>query len=71
MRIASSKTIRNSTKTRRTYAYRAIERATFDCLDEVVEEGEDAMLRFINRSMKKSEQLDWAYREQEYKILTS
>lgn len=66
-RIASSKTLRNSTKTRRQYAYNAIERATLERHGAEQEEADKAMTRLFNRTMKKDEMLHWAIDEVDYR----
>ena len=69
MKIASCKTLNGSAKTRRAYAYNAIERASMeaDLESERYEKADKAMTSFINGTMGKDEMLDWALEEKDYR----
>ena len=72
MRVASQKTLQNNRKTRFSYAMTAIERATLSDDSEIEAQGDLAMMRLLGQkkpALSKDEMLDWALREQEYKLL--
>ena len=67
MKIASTKTLNNSRKTRFAYAYRAIERESMSEDIELQVQADDAMDRLSK--LTKTELMFWAIREQEFKSL--
>ncbi|MGD8116916.1 hypothetical protein [Vibrio sp. TRT 29B02] len=70
-RIASVKTLNASKKTRLAYAYRAAERDSMSGDSDLEKRGDDAIDQLLAGSMPKSEQLDWAIREQTWRELHS
>lgn len=68
-RIASVKTLNCHKKTRLSYAYRAAERDSMSGDTELERRGDDAIDALLNGTMSKSEQLDWAIREQTWREL--
>lgn len=67
MKIASTKTLNNSRKTRFAYAYRAIERESMSD-DKELQDRADAAMDRLNK-LNKTELMFWATREQEFKSL--
>ena len=68
MRIASFKTLKNSRRTRISYAYSAMERDSFMNEEPLQSAADEAMSRL--GTMPISEMMDWAMREVEYRQLT-
>ena len=67
MKIASYNTIMKSRKTRRSYAYTALERDYMHDLD-----GASASFHsFTSGGMSIEDERKWAFREQEYLLLTN
>lgn len=73
MKFASIKTLKKNRKTRRNYAYRALERESLfhDTNSVDFERADKALSKFFERKLSKKEELEWALRELEYKQLTS
>ena len=68
MRIAKWTTIKNNKKTRISYAYSALERATLEKDGEELEKADKAFDKFLARKMPIKEQLDWALTEWDYRM---
>lgn len=66
-RIATHKTLRSSTKTRRSYAYDCLERRTMETTGDEQKELDAAFDRLLNRAMGKDEMLKFAIDERDYR----
>lgn len=69
-KIASYKTLNTNSKTRRVYAYNAIERAWFQNDEEDQPAALEAMDRLVKKEMPKAEMMGWASQEAEYRSLS-
>lgn len=69
MRVANYKTLLNSRKTRRSYAYAAIERDSMSGEEYLYLKADKALDNF--NSLTKAEMMEWATREQEYRLITN
>ncbi len=69
MKLASYKTLKNSRKTRISYAYNAMERDSMACTGKEQDDATEAIERLGTMSV--DEMMDWAFREVEYRQLTS
>lgn len=67
-RIASQKTLNNNKKTRRSYAFDAMERDSMSGEKYLYIPADKAMDNF--NSLNKDEMMRWALREQEYRQIT-
>ena len=68
MRIAKWTTIKKNKKTRISYAYNALERATLERDGEELEKADKAFDKFLAGKMSVKEQLDWALTEWDYRM---